>query len=42
MFTTGDKKFEIRKDEDDAQIGDAIVLRMEWNGLHRQIKQAEI
>lgn len=27
----GSKKFELRKDDDDVQVGDAIMLR-EWNG----------
>ncbi len=27
----GKKKFELRKDEDDIQVGDAVILR-EWDG----------
>ena len=27
------KNFEIRKDEDDIQVGDTLVL-CEWNGIH--------
>ena len=27
----GDKTFEVRKDEDDVQVGDTIILR-EWDG----------